>query len=109
MADDCWTTYTGSTIDGRHRSLAEAYGPFLSEAVAPFKVRVVIASKFGFELPNGPRGGRNCRPEHIRCMTEDSLRRFRVEEIDLYNLHRVDSNVPVEDIAGTVSVSLIFW
>lgn len=86
---------------------AQVYGPFVSEeivgeALAPFKGRVVIATKFGFEYPNGQRGGRNSRPEHIRRMTEDSLRRLKIEAIDLYYLHRVDPNVPVEDVAGTV-------
>ena len=86
---------------------AQVYGPFVSEeivgeALAPFRDRVVIASKFGFEFPGGQRGGRNSRPEHIRRMTEDSLRRLRVEAIDLYYLHRVDPAVPVEDVAGTV-------
>jgi aryl-alcohol dehydrogenase-like predicted oxidoreductase len=86
---------------------AQVYGPFVSEeivgeALAPFKGRVVIATKFGFEYPNGQRGGRNSRPEHIRRMTEDSLRRLRVEAIDLYYLHRVDPNVPIEEVAGVV-------
>jgi aryl-alcohol dehydrogenase-like predicted oxidoreductase len=86
---------------------AQVYGPFVSEeivgeALAQFKGRVVIATKFGFEFPNGRRGGRNSRPEHIRRMTEDSLRRLRVEAIDLYYLHRVEPNVPVEDVAGAV-------
>ena len=86
---------------------AQVYGPFVSEeivgeALAPFKGRVVIATKFGFEFPSGQRGGRNSRPEHIRRMTEDSLRRLRIEAIDLYYLHWVDPNVPVEDAAGAV-------
>lgn len=61
-----------------------------------------IATKFGFEFPNGQRGGRNSRPEHIRRTTEDSLRRLRTDAIDLLYQHRADPNVPVEDVAGTV-------
>jgi aryl-alcohol dehydrogenase-like predicted oxidoreductase len=64
---------------------------------------VVIATKFGFEFgPDGKPGGLNSRPEHIRRMTDGSLQRLRVEAIDLYYQHRVDSNVPIEDVAGTV-------
>lgn len=86
---------------------AEVYGPFVSEeyvgeALAPMRDRVVIATKFGFEFPNGQRGGRNSRPEHIRQALEGSLRRLKTDTIDLYYLHRVDPNVPVEDVAGTV-------
>ncbi|MCE5307970.1 MAG: aldo/keto reductase [Acidobacteriales bacterium] len=86
---------------------AEVYGPFVSEeyvgeALAPMRNQVVIASKFGFEFPNGQRGGRNSRPEHIRQAIEGSLRRLKTDWIDLYYLHRVDPNVPVEDVAGTV-------
>jgi aryl-alcohol dehydrogenase-like predicted oxidoreductase len=64
--------------------------------------KVVIAAKFGFEFPNGQRGGRNSRPEHISQALEGSLRRLKTDTIDLYYLHRVDPNVPVEDVAGTV-------
>lgn len=64
--------------------------------------KVIIATKFGFEFPNRQRGGRNSRPEHIRQAIEGSLRRLKTETIDLYYLHRVDANVPVEDVAGTV-------
>jgi aryl-alcohol dehydrogenase-like predicted oxidoreductase len=86
---------------------AEVYGPFVSEeyvgeALAPMRDKVVIATKFGFEFPNGQRGGRNSRPEHIKQAIEGSLRRLKTETIDLYYLHRVDPNVPVEDVAGTV-------
>jgi aryl-alcohol dehydrogenase-like predicted oxidoreductase len=86
---------------------AEVYGPFISEevvgeALAPFKGKVAIASKFGFDLDSGRRGGLNSRPEHIRKALEGSLKRLRVEAIDLYYQHRVDPNVPIEDVAGTV-------
>jgi aryl-alcohol dehydrogenase-like predicted oxidoreductase len=86
---------------------AEVYGPFISEeivgeALAPFKGMVVIASKFGFNFQDGRTSGRNSRPENIRRAVEGSLKRLRVDAIDLYYLHRVDPNVPVEDVAGTV-------
>jgi aryl-alcohol dehydrogenase-like predicted oxidoreductase len=86
---------------------AEAYGPFIAEevtgeALAPFRGKVVIASKFGFEFDaTGRRGGLNSRPEHIRKACEGSLKRLRVDTIDLYYQHRVDTNVPIEDVAGT--------
>ncbi len=87
---------------------AQVYGPFtneqlVGEALAPFRDRVVIATKFGFQFDEtGKESGLNSRPEHIRRMTEDSLERLRVEAIDLYYQHRVDPNVPIEDVAGTV-------
>ena len=86
---------------------AEVYGPFTSEeivgeALAPFKGKVVIASKFGFNFQDGRTSGRNSRPENIRRAVEGSLKRLRVDAIDLYYLHRVDPAVPVEDVAGTV-------
>ena len=86
---------------------AEVYGPFLSEeyvgeALAPVRQQVVIASKFGFAFEGNRTVGRNSRPEHIRSAVEGSLRRLRTDHIDLYYLHRVDPNVPVEDVAGTV-------
>src|SRR5215208_5906224 len=86
---------------------AQVYGPFaneelVGEALAPLRGRVVIATKFGFEFTGGKSGGLNSRPDHIRRMTEDSLRRLRVEAIDLYYQHRVDPNVPIEDVAGMV-------
>jgi len=89
---------------------AEVYGPFtneelLGEALAPFKGKVVIATKFGFKLD--PTGGSrwtgvDSRPEHIREVCEASLKRLRVEAIDLFYQHRVDPHVPIEDVAGTV-------
>ncbi|MEH2015006.1 aldo/keto reductase [Nostoc sp.] len=93
---------------------AEVYGPFLNEelvgeALAPFRGQVAIATKFGFDLsPNhDPRGmtgspGLNSRPEHIKQAVEDSLKRLKVEAIDLLYQHRVDPNVPIEDVAGAV-------
>lgn len=89
---------------------AEAYGPFanedlLGEALQPFKGKVVIATKFGFDIDakTGERGpGTNSRPEHIRDAVDGSLRRLRVDAIDLLYQHRVDPSVPIEDVAGTV-------
>jgi len=86
---------------------AQVYGPFtneelVGEALAPFRGRVVIATKFGFEFEGSAQRGLNSRPEHIRQMTDGSLKRLRVEAIDLYCQHRVDPNVPIEDVAGTV-------
>ncbi|MGD9561227.1 MAG: aldo/keto reductase [Pyrinomonadaceae bacterium] len=86
---------------------AEVYGPFTSEeivgeALEPFKGKVVIASKFGFNYENGRTTGRNSRPENIRRAVEGSLKRLRVEAIDLCYQHRADPNVPIEDVAGTV-------
>lgn len=88
---------------------AEAYGPFtneelVGEALAPFRDRVVIATKFGFDIaPNGQRsGGLNSRPEHIRQVAEASLKRLKTDVIDLFYQHRVDPNVPIEDVAGAV-------
>ncbi|WNN45542.1 aldo/keto reductase [Winslowiella toletana] len=87
---------------------AEVYGPFtnetlLGEALAPFRDRVVIASKFGFDLPQ-PDNQQilNSRPEHIRKAVEGSLKRLNVEAIDLLYQHRVDPDVPIEEVAGTV-------
>jgi aryl-alcohol dehydrogenase-like predicted oxidoreductase len=87
---------------------AEAYGPFkneqlVGEALAPVRDRVVIATKFGFGInPDGTRYGLDSRPEHIRQVAHASLRRLKVETIDLLYQHRVDRNVPIEDVAGTV-------
>ncbi|ATB39736.1 aldo/keto reductase [Cystobacter fuscus] len=87
---------------------AEAYGPFrneelVGEALAPFREQVTIATKFGFGLnPDGSRYGLDSRPAHIRQVTEGSLKRLGVETIDLLYQHRVDPNVPIEDVAGTV-------
>jgi aryl-alcohol dehydrogenase-like predicted oxidoreductase len=93
---------------------AEVYGPFnneelVGEALAPFKGKVVIATKFGFDLdpkldPRGISGspGLNSRPEHIKQAAEGSLKRLKVDAIDLFYQHRVDPNVPIEDVAGAV-------
>jgi aryl-alcohol dehydrogenase-like predicted oxidoreductase len=86
---------------------AEVYGPFdneeiVGEALAPMRDKVVIATKFGFEFPVGQRGGVNSQPAHIREAIEGSLKRLRTDRIDLYYQHRVDPNVPIEDVAGTV-------
>jgi aryl-alcohol dehydrogenase-like predicted oxidoreductase len=87
---------------------AEVYGPFtneelVGEALAPVRNQVVIASKFGFNFTNGERSGRNSRPEYIRQAVEGMLKRLQTDRIDLLYLHRLDPNVPIEDVAGTVS------
>lgn len=86
---------------------AEAYGPFtneelVGEALAPFRDRVVIATKFGFTFEPGGQRGLNSRPAHIKEVAEASLKRLRVEAIDLFYQHRVDPNVPIDDVAGAV-------
>jgi len=86
---------------------AQIYGPFVNEdvvgeALAPFRDRVVIATKFGFNYVDGQPAGLNSRPEYIREMTDGSLKRLRTDVIDLYYQHRVDPNVPIEDVAGAV-------
>lgn len=86
---------------------AEVYGPFINEelvgqALKPFRGKVVIATKFGFDIQDGKSVGLNSRPERIRQVAEESLKRLQVEAIDLFYQHRVDPNVPMEDVAGTV-------
>jgi aryl-alcohol dehydrogenase-like predicted oxidoreductase len=87
---------------------AEAYGPFkneelLGKALSPIRDRVVIATKFGFKFgPNGEQIGLDSRPEHIRQVAEASLKRLKIDTIDLFYQHRVDPDVPIEDVAGTV-------
>ena len=90
---------------------AEVYGPFLNEelvgeALAPLRGKVVIATKFGFDLSGSDTrpgaAGLNSRPEHIKVAVEGSLKRLKVETIDLLYQHRVDPNVPIEDVAGAV-------
>ena len=89
---------------------AEVYGPYtneklLGEALAPFRHQVVIATKFGFDIdPNraGPQGQMNSRPDHIKQVAEASLKRLQTDVIDLFYQHRVDPNVPIEDVAGAV-------
>jgi pyridoxine 4-dehydrogenase len=85
---------------------AEAYGPFtneelLGEALAPFRDQIVIATKFGFKNGEVPQG-LDSRPENIRAVAEASLKRLKTDRIDLFYQHRVDPNVPIEDVAGTV-------
>jgi aryl-alcohol dehydrogenase-like predicted oxidoreductase len=88
---------------------AEVYGPFtneelVGEALAPLRDRVVIATKFGFKLDpaTGKQAGLDSRPEHIKEVAESSLKRLKTNVIDLYYQHRVDPNVPIEDVAGAV-------
>ena len=87
---------------------AEVYGPFINEelvgeALAPFRSQVVIATKFGFKLDSaGKQAGLNSRPEHIREVAEASLKRLKTDVIDLLYQHRVDPEVPIEDVAGAV-------
>ena len=87
---------------------AEGYGPFtneelVGEALAPMRERVVIATKFGFKFgPKGQQIGLDSRPEHIKEVAEASLKRLRTDVIDLFYQHRVDPDVPIEDVAGTV-------
>jgi aryl-alcohol dehydrogenase-like predicted oxidoreductase len=86
---------------------AEVYGPFINEelvgeALFPFRQEVVIATKFGSKFENGKPTGLDSRPEHIRQVAEESLKRLKSESIDLFYQHRFDPNVPIEDVAGTV-------
>jgi aryl-alcohol dehydrogenase-like predicted oxidoreductase len=87
---------------------AEAYGPFINEelvgeALAPLRSQVVIATKFGFKFgPKGEQVGMDSQPEHIKKVADASLKRLKVESIDLFYQHRVDPNVPIEDVAGAV-------
>jgi aryl-alcohol dehydrogenase-like predicted oxidoreductase len=87
---------------------AEAYGPYtneelVGEALAPFRDRVVIATKFGFKLESGKQQGVDSRPAHIREVAEAALKRLKIDAIDLFYQHRVDPDVPIEDVAGTVN------
>lgn len=86
---------------------AEMYGPYINEelvgpALKPFRNKVVIATKFGFDIQDGESVGLNSRPEHIREVAEASLKRLQVDAIDLFYQHRVDPQVPIEDVAGTI-------
>jgi aryl-alcohol dehydrogenase-like predicted oxidoreductase len=87
---------------------AEMYGPFtneelVGEALAPFRERVVIATKFGFKIsPKGEQIGLDSRPQHIKEVADASLKRLRTDVLDLFYQHRVDPDVPIEDVAGTV-------
>jgi aryl-alcohol dehydrogenase-like predicted oxidoreductase len=86
---------------------AEVYGPFtneevVGEALAPVRDQVVIATKFGFRIEDGKQAGLNSRPEHIRDVADASLKRLNTDRIDLFYQHRVDPDVPIEDVAGAV-------
>lgn len=86
---------------------AEAYGPYVNEelvgeALAPIRKDVIIATKFGFKLENGAITGADSRPVNIRAVAEASLKRLKTDYIDLFYQHRVDPNVPIEDVAGTI-------
>jgi aryl-alcohol dehydrogenase-like predicted oxidoreductase len=86
---------------------AEVYGPYINEelvgeAFSPFKKEVFITSKFGFNIQDGKIVGLNSRPEQIRKVAEQSLKRLKIDSIDLFYQHRIDPNVPIEDVAGTV-------
>jgi len=86
---------------------AEVYGPFANEelageALAPFRDQVAIATKFGFKIEDGKQAGLDSRPEHIKEVAEASLKRLKTDRIDLFYQHRVDPNVPIEEVAGAV-------
>lgn len=86
---------------------AEVYGPFtneelVGEALAPVRGRVVIATKFGFRIEDGKQAGLDSRPQHIRDVADASLKRLKTDRIDLFYQHRVDPDVPIEDVAGAV-------
>jgi aryl-alcohol dehydrogenase-like predicted oxidoreductase len=93
-----------------HFDTAEAYGPFVNEelvgeALEPIRGKVTIATKFGFDIDletGARRGGTNSRPEHIKQVADAALKRLRTDTIDLFYQHRVDPNVPIEDVAGAV-------
>ncbi len=93
-----------------HFDTAEAYGPFVNEelvgeALEPIRDNVTIATKFGFDIDletGARRGGTNSRPEHIKQVADAALKRLRTDTIDLFYQHRVDPNVPIEDVAGAV-------
>src|SRR3954454_14103000 len=87
---------------------AEVYGPYTNEdlggeALEPVRDRVVIATKFGFNIQDGKMAGLNSRPAHIRAVADASLARLRTDRIDLFYQHRVDPDVPIEDVAGAVT------
>ena len=86
---------------------AEVYGPFtneemVGEALRPVREQVVIATKFGFNIVDGKQSGLDSRPDHIKAVADASLKRLGIEQIDLFYQHRVDPNVPIEDVAGAV-------
>lgn len=86
---------------------AEVYGPYINEelvggALEPFRKQVKIATKFGFKFEDGKQAGLDSRPEHIKQVAEESLKRLKIEAIDLFYQHRVDTDVPIEDVAGAL-------
>src|SRR5690606_24427485 len=86
---------------------AEVYGPYINEelvgeALAPLRKDVLICTKFGFNIQDGKMAGLNSRPDHIKQVVEQSLKRLKTDHIDLLYQHRVDPQVPIEDVAGTV-------
>src|SRR3954464_4620761 len=86
---------------------AEIYGPYtnedlVGEALEPFRNQVAIATKFGFKIENGKQAGLDSRPEHIKEVADSSLKRLNTDRIDLFYQHRVDPEVPIEDVAGAV-------
>lgn len=86
---------------------AEVYGPYLNEelvgeALAPMRKKVMITTKFGFSIQNGQMAGLNGRPDHIRKVVDESLKRLKTDYVDMLYQHRTDPNVPIEDVAGTV-------
>lgn len=86
---------------------AEVYGPYINEelvgeALLPYLNDVVIATKFGFNIQDGKQAGMNSRPEHIKQVVEQSLKRLKIDAIDLYYQHRIDPDVPIEEVAGAV-------
>jgi aryl-alcohol dehydrogenase-like predicted oxidoreductase len=86
---------------------AEVYGPYINEelvgeALSPVRDQVVIATKFGFDIQDGKQSGMNSRPEQIKKVAEESLKRLKIEAIDLFYQHRVDPDVPIEEVAGAV-------
>src|SRR5947199_7054845 len=88
---------------------AEAYGPFtneelVGEALAPFRDQVVIATKFGFKFEGDKQSGTDSRPEHVKEVAEASLKRLKTDHIDLFYQHRVDPDVPIEEVAGAVRI-----
>src|SRR6187399_3255350 len=87
---------------------AEVYGPFtneqlVGEALAPVRDQVVIATKFGFRFENGKQAGLDSRPAHVKEVADASLKRLRTDRIDLFYQHRVDPDVPIEDVAGAMA------
>jgi len=91
---------------------AEVYGPYnneelVGEALAPFKSKVIIATKFGFNIQNGKMTGLNSNPQHIKVAVEGSLKRLKADTIDLLYQHRVDPEVPIEEVAGMVKELIV--